>query len=214
MVIRSISTLNTDTKNIHIEHFTVSAERLVCIPGTVTVKAQSQSAPCHFQGFVKTVLAERFTADVWNMDHTSLGEKALWDFMLCVCDTCDSWVGERQKWLLMGWCRNEKPSQQEHGGVGRAYRHPHTLWTCRRAPVLFTHAVTSVVDFNVLCHTNESDKQFPACSPLNPWLRAGESNCCLVERASLHRSWLIRMQWQWSVKVQLATSNYFVRWGD
>lgn len=84
MVIENISTLKTDTKSTQIYCLLQFLRKACLYSGYSRSQAQSQSAPCHFPVFVKTVLAKRFTGNIWNMDHTSFREKVPRDFVLCV----------------------------------------------------------------------------------------------------------------------------------
>lgn len=123
IVIGSISTLKIDTKNTHIQHFTVSVEA-VCILGTVSVRHRANLPPATSRALSQQLWPSDLQAmyEIWIIPRWGRKRPRI---LCCVCGKRDGSVSERLRWLLMGWQRNEKPLPLSRVYVTCAYMNTH-----------------------------------------------------------------------------------------
>lgn len=89
MVIEKVSTLETDTKNNHMQRFTVSVQKTCLYSGYSESQALSKSAPCHFPAFVKTVSGQAIYRQYMKYGSYLVEGECPGIFALSVRDTCD-----------------------------------------------------------------------------------------------------------------------------
>lgn len=113
---KSTVTLRSDTGNTCISSV---CGRLVCIPGTVSMRCRGNPLPAS-------------SAWATYRQHMKYGsylteEKMSWDFIFCVCETCNGWARGRDRFLMGLWW-NEKPLQRSFVHVTWTHLHALSAW--------------------------------------------------------------------------------------
>lgn len=122
IVIGSISTLKIDTKNTHIQHFTVSVEA-VCILGTVSVRHRANLPPATSRALSQQLWPSDLQAmyEIWIIPRWGRKRPRI---LCCVCGKRDGSVSER------GWgdCLWDGKGMRNHYHC-RVFMSPVLIWT-------------------------------------------------------------------------------------